>query len=77
MLQCEKIHHEYALGYVDDNGVTMDLEQAAMQYNGYVKKYQGQCQNCSVRCHCGQCVFYWMTQEKKMRNATLIVQNAI
>ena len=57
ILQCEKIHHEYALGYVDDNGVTMDLEQAAMQYNGYVKKYQRQCQNCSVRCHCGQCVF--------------------
>lgn len=57
ILQCERINHEFALGQVTDNGVELDLEQAARQYNGYVQKYTRQCRHCGNRRACMQCVY--------------------
>lgn len=57
ILQCERINHEFALGQVTDNGVELDLEQAARQYNSYVQKYTRQCRHCGNRSACMQCVY--------------------
>lgn len=57
ILQCERINHEFALGQVTDNGVELDLEQAARQYNSYVQKYTRQYRHCGNRRACMQCVY--------------------
>lgn len=57
ILQCEKINHEFSLGVVTDEGVELDLEQAAEQHNKYAFKYIRQCDKCARRKSCKLCVF--------------------
>ena len=57
ILQCEKINHEFAVGLVTDDGVQLDFENIAKQYNDYVFKYAKQCKKCGNRFDCMQCVY--------------------
>lgn len=57
ILQCERINHEFALGQVTEEGVELDLEEAARRFNGYIFKYEKQCKRCGYTKGCSQCVF--------------------
>lgn len=57
ILQCERINHEFALGYISDKGVELDWDKAARQHNGYVFRYERQCKSCAHRRACSQCVY--------------------
>jgi len=57
ILQCEKINHEFAVGYISDNKVEIDLDKVAKQQNDFVFRYQKQCSVCALKKKCPQCVF--------------------
>lgn len=57
ILQCEKIDHQFALGRVDDEKVTLDLELIAKRFNGYIAKYKKQCEKCAKNQSCGLCIY--------------------
>ena len=57
ILQCERINHEFALGWVTDEGVKLDFEAIAKQHNDYVFRYAKQCEKCGNRTACMQCVY--------------------
>lgn len=57
ILQCERIHHNYALGNVNCNGVNLDFEYAANQYNTLTHKLAKQCLSCANSHCCKQCVY--------------------
>lgn len=57
ILQCEKIDHQFSLGSVDDEKVTLDLELIAKRYNDYVSKFIKQCEKCAMNRSCGLCIY--------------------
>lgn len=57
ILQCEKINHEFALGVVTDDQVLLDLNYVVEQHNKYTWKYMRQCEKCSIKYHCTNCVY--------------------
>lgn len=57
ILQCEKISHDFALGEVTDNDVSLNLEQIANQHNKYTSTYLKDCKTCAVRSNCKRCVY--------------------
>ena len=58
ILPCERISHQYTLGYIDDNGVHIDCQGIADKYNQYYDNLESQCSNCYRLKHCLQCIFY-------------------
>ncbi|MDR2010530.1 MAG: radical SAM peptide maturase [Bacteroidales bacterium] len=58
VLQCERIDHDFELGYVYDDHVELDFEYIAAQHNKHVFKCVKQCANCAIKFHCTQCVYY-------------------
>lgn len=57
ILPCERIGQQFALGKVDEDGVTLDFEEIARKYNGYLAKLEPQCGKCFNRKSCVQCIF--------------------
>lgn len=57
ILQCEKIDHQYSLGTVDDEKVTLNLEEMAERHNSYISKFTKQCKNCAANRNCGLCIY--------------------
>lgn len=57
ILPCERINHEFSLGYVTDTEVILDREKIAKQHNDYVFRYAKQCEKCGKRTACMQCVY--------------------
>ena len=57
ILQCEKIDHQFSLGSVDDEKVTLDLELIAKRYNDYVSKFIKRCEKCAMNRSCGLCIY--------------------
>ena len=57
ILQCEKIDHDFSLGYVTDDEVLLDLDRAAEMQNEYIRKVQSQCLVCASLKQCSQCVY--------------------
>lgn len=57
ILPCERISHLFALGNVTDNGVTLNIEEVAAQYNLYFAKLLALCKNCFNHNSCVQCIF--------------------
>lgn len=58
ILQCEKIDHDFALGNITPDGITLDLERIASDFNRYLDKLQSQCSACARQTSCTQCLFY-------------------
>lgn len=57
ILPCERIGHQYSLGYVDQDGVNIDFREIANRYNQYYDNLQSQCSACYHLKHCLQCIF--------------------
>lgn len=57
ILQCERIHHNYTLGTVDDKGVHLDYDYIAERHNLFTNKFVQQCNTCANRSSCKQCVY--------------------
>lgn len=75
ILQCERIHHNYALGTVDDLGVHLDYEYIVARHNLFINKFTQQCNNCANRQSCKQCVYQiddLLETSTKCRNALSI-----
>ncbi|NIR10845.1 MAG: radical SAM peptide maturase [Candidatus Aminicenantes bacterium] len=57
ILPCERIGHRFALGWVDQQAVTIDCEEIANNYNTWYDKLRKQCYACHYADHCSQCIF--------------------
>ena len=57
ILPCERIPYHLSLGHVDKNGIQLDYEKIAGQYNRYYKNLMEQCNNCSQSDRCPHCIF--------------------
>jgi len=57
ILQCEKINHEFALGWVSDDKVDINFDRIAEIANDYIFRLVRQCKTCAYRNRCSQCVF--------------------
>jgi uncharacterized protein len=57
ILPCERIGHQFALGYIDKQGVRLDFEKIALRYNQYLNKLDTQCKACYNKKSCTQCIF--------------------
>ena len=57
ILPCERIGHQFALGFVDSDGVRIDFAKIADTYNHYFDKLKRQCDHCHNADACIQCVF--------------------
>ena len=57
ILPCERVGHQYALGYVDQDGVRIDFNKIADTYNLFYDKLSRQCNHCHNIDACMQCVF--------------------
>lgn len=58
LFPCERIGHQYALGWVNPNKVNIDEGKVADTYNRYFAKLKNQCGQCYLSELCFQCVFY-------------------
>lgn len=57
ILPCERIGHQYALGYVSGNEIELDPKMISEKYNQYYNKLNQQCENCYNADNCLQCMF--------------------
>jgi uncharacterized protein len=57
ILTCERIGHQFALGELMENGVSLDFEAIAQKYNNYYAKLDKQCKACYNRRACIQCIY--------------------
>ncbi len=57
IIPCERIDHDFAVGFVHDDYVELDLQYAAERHNYFVSKYITQCQHCAQMKSCPQCVY--------------------
>ncbi|WP_315263390.1 radical SAM peptide maturase [Tannerella forsythia] len=67
ILVCERIDHEFSVGYVTENGVELDTDKIAKKYNYYCKKLHHQCRSCYSQASCSQCMFYLNIKEKNVK----------
>lgn len=58
ILQCERIAHEYYLGKVDANGVSIDFEEISRKINRWYSNVENQCVKCMHLGKCSQCMYY-------------------
>lgn len=57
LLPCEKIGHQFALGFISDTGVDLDFQAIADKYNRYYAKIAQRCKVCLSVKTCTQCIF--------------------
>jgi len=57
ILPCERIEHDFELGYVHDDFVELDYRHVAEQHNFYLSKSADQCVRCATNNFCPQCVY--------------------
>jgi len=67
ILPCERIDQKYALGYVTEKGVELDLAEVARIYSNYYKKLKPICQECCLKPFCSQCMFYMENLDGKVK----------
>lgn len=58
ILPCERIGHQYALGYVKKKTINLNYSAIAKKYNQYFEKLSIQCQDCHNVLSCGECIFH-------------------
>ncbi|MDR1197987.1 MAG: radical SAM peptide maturase [Prevotellaceae bacterium] len=57
IIQCERIHHSFALGNVENGKVNLDFEYVATRFNAYLDKLYKQCLTCFRKQYCNQCFY--------------------
>lgn len=65
ILPCERIGHEFTLGRVDGQSVSIDYRSIAEKYNAWHDKMRKQCSVCHNADRCPQCVFSLNLQQNK------------
>jgi uncharacterized protein len=58
ILPCERIGHQFSLGYVDENHVLLDAEAISRFYNGYFDEIRPMCKRCGNIDACQECLFH-------------------
>jgi uncharacterized protein len=58
ILQCEKISHDYALGYITDDVVVLDCSAVADRQNKYSQQLLHLCPKCALFKRCSQCIYF-------------------
>ena len=56
ILQCERINQDFSLGQVDSDGVRLDFDKIANQYNEYIERFNTQCSVCANVRQCSHCI---------------------
>ncbi len=62
ILPCEKISQEHVLGYVTEEGVSIDCQAIADKYNHIISMLSNQCKSCYKQSACEQCFFFTDTK---------------
>ena len=57
ILPCERIGHQFSLGYITENDIVLDIEDIADKYNDYYSIMENRCANCKNNRTCVQCMF--------------------
>lgn len=65
ILPCERIGHQFSLGYVDDNHVELDAEAISRFYNGHFDVLRPMCKRCYNINACQECLFHMEFKEGK------------
>lgn len=65
ILVCERISHEYAVGQVTDDHLTLDFSHVAEMHQKYCSKLLSQCKQCYMQESCMQCMYYTNIQAEK------------
>lgn len=66
ILPCERIGHQYAMGFITDkNVIEIDFEQIAKKHNYYLQKVTHQCKSCKIQLICTQCIYNLENLENK------------
>lgn len=58
ILQCEKIDHDFSLGYITDDNVVLDFDEAASFQNECIRRISHVCSHCALFEQCSQCVYF-------------------
>jgi uncharacterized protein len=78
ILQCERIDHDFVLGYVHNDHVELDCDYVAEKHNHYVSKCTIQCDRCANKFRCSQCAYYIDDiREEKIHCQSLCTQKNI
>jgi uncharacterized protein len=57
IMQCEQIPHKFALGFVRDGKVNIDLDRIAGDFNSSLDRIQALCSTCYRRNMCPKCLY--------------------
>lgn len=58
ILPCERIDHDFELGYVHEDSVELDYKYVADKHNYFLSKMSKQCCSCAIRSYCYQCMYH-------------------
>lgn len=58
ILPCERIDHDFEVGYVDDTTVFIDCHHVAERHNYYLTKIANACKKCFSGKYCFQCMYH-------------------
>lgn len=58
ILPCERIDHDFEVGYVHDDFVELDHKHVADRHNYYLSKVADRCLSCTASSFCFQCVYH-------------------
>lgn len=59
ILPCEKIDHCFSYGTVNQDGVHLDCEKVAQEFNTYLGRAMRLCSRCFRGTSCSQCLYYF------------------
>lgn len=57
IIPCERIDHDFSVGYIHDEHVELDYKYVADRHNYFVSKHITQCEVCSTYRKCTLCVY--------------------
>lgn len=68
ILPCERIGHQFTMGKVTKEGISLDFKSIVTQHNMYISKFMNQCMTCAESQTCKRCVYQMdeVRQEKGM-----------
>lgn len=66
ILVCERIDHDFAVGYVTDEKVELNFKEVAENHRKYSSKLLPQCKYCYMQEACSQCMYYTDVLADKM-----------
>lgn len=58
ILQCERIGQNFSLGEIDENGVRLDPQMVAEEFNSRIDRMRTVCLSCGRVCSCKKCFYY-------------------